>query len=328
MSARKVALFSGAFLLVGALGCNEIVGIVSATEGLSCSPGLEVTQARAVGCMFRIACDPFLPPYTMSECVGMAWQDAAPAESCTFGAESCADVDSCIGRRYEPAASCEDTTGWTCDESGDRAINCTQAGGYSIDCELFGGTCMPHSSTAAPTAFGCQHVPAPTCPEDAVEGEYYCEGTQRFTCIDGEPRGVDCAAINSECIEYGPGEAFCSDRTEACDNLGSTTCDGNTIEACDTDGYRVRFDCSNEGLECGQDSETDDIVCLAEGCETATECSEACLEDGRTLRFCAGGVAFVLDCTEFGYDGCAEDEIKGGLPLAYCAVAPGELPHP
>lgn len=328
LTLRKMGIALGGVLITGAFGCNEIVGIVSATETLtSCNPELEVTQARAVGCMFRIACDPFLPPYSMSECVGMAWQDASAAESCSLGAESCADVDSCIGRRYEPEAACEGTSGWTCGED-ERAINCTEFGGYSIDCAMFGGTCMPHASTEVPTAFACQHVPAPTCPDDAEPGAYYCEGTQRFTCIDGEPRGVDCAAINSECIQYSPTEAYCSDRTEECDNLGSTSCDGFSIEACDSDGYRVRFDCSIEGLECAQDSETDNIECLAEGCETSTNCTEECLEDGRTLRFCAGGVAFVMDCTEFGYDGCAEGEIKGGVPLAYCAVEPGALPHP
>jgi len=337
MSLRKIGLALAATALTGALGCNEIVGIVAATEvetgtggggNVSCNPDQEVSAERAIGCMFRIACDPFLPPYSMSECVGMAWQDASPAESCTFGAQSCADVDACIGRRYEAPAVCEDVSGWTCAEEGERAINCTDAGGYSIDCELFGGVCMPHSSTVVSTAFACQHVPAPTCPEDAEEGAYYCEGTQRFTCIDGEPRGVDCATVNSDCIEFGPGEAFCSDRTESCGTLGSIECNENAIEVCDTDGYRARFDCSSEGLECGEDSVTDDIVCLAEGCDTETGCTEECLPDGESLRFCAGGVPFDLDCTEFGYDGCIEGTIKGDVPLAYCARQNGSDPHP
>lgn len=327
MSARKWSLGMAGLLLGAGVGCNEIVGIVAAEDTLSCSPFHEITAARAVGCMFRIACDPFLPPYTMSECVSMAWQDASPSESCTYAAESCADVDACIGRRYEPESACEGTSGWTCAENDERAVNCTELGAYSIDCELFGGTCLPHQSTEVPTAFGCQHVPAPTCPEDAEEGEYFCEGTQRFTCIDGEPRGVDCAAISSECIEYGPGLAFCSDRTESCDDLGSISCEGDAIEACDGDGYRVRFDCSIEGLECGEDSETDEIACLAPGCETTTDCVEGCLDDGRSMRFCSGGVPFQIDCTEYGYDGCIENELKD-MPLAYCARQTGAEPHP
>lgn len=337
MSFRNVSILLAGLVLPGAFGCNEIVGIKAAqdTSGTggtgstdSCNPELEVTEARAIGCMFRIACDPFLPPFSMSECMSLAWQDASPAESCTFGAESCGDIDACIGRRYEPAAECEDITGWTCDESGERAINCTQAGAYSVNCDLFDGSCAPHASTAAPTAFACAPEAAPTCPDDAEPGEYFCDGTVRFTCIDGEPRGVDCAAIDSECIEFAEGEAYCSDRTEECTTIGSTSCNGDVIEACDTDGYRVAFDCSAEGLECAEDSETELLSCLAPGCDTATDCTEACLDDARTLRFCAGGVAFSLDCTRFGYDGCVEDQIKGGVPLAYCAVGQGQPPHP
>jgi hypothetical protein len=330
MTTRNALLCLAGLLVTSVLGCNEIVGIHRATEGdgISCSPELEVSTDRAVGCLFRIACDPFLPPFSMSQCVGMAWQDSAPSETCSYAATSCADVDACIGRRYEPAATCTDTSGWTCDESGERAINCTPAGGYSIDCELFGGSCLPHSSTVEQTAFACQTVDAPTCPEGAEEGAYYCEGTQRFTCIDGEPRGVDCAAISSDCIEFGPGEAYCSDRTESCSDLGLVTCEGDVIEACDVNGYRVQFDCSTGGLGCGEDSVTDDIACLADGCETTTGCEESCLDDGKTLHFCAGGVPFVMDCTEYGYDGCLEDELGDGVPLAYCARGTGSDPHP
>jgi hypothetical protein len=312
--------------LLAGIGCNQIVGIVGAEEGACGEP--QVSEDRVVGCMFRIACDPFFPPYTMSECVSMAWQDASPAETCTFAADSCADIDACIGRRYEPESSCTDLEGWSCDDSGERAIHCSEAGGYSVDCQLFGGTCLEHASTVVSTAYACQPSTPPTCPVDAEEGAYACEGSVRFTCIDGQPYGVDCAGIASDCIEYGPGEAFCSDRTESCAEASTVSCEGDVIDICDTNGYRVAFDCGTEGLGCAQDSESGAFECLAEGCETATECTERCDDDGKTLHFCAGGVPTSIDCTGYGYDGCVDTEIKGDVPLAYCLRATGEPPHP
>lgn len=313
--------------LSASIGCNQIVGIVGAEESPFCG-GVDVAEDRVVGCMFRIACDPFFPPYTMSECVGMAWQDASPAESCTFGAESCADVDACIGRRYEPAEACADLEGWSCD--GERAISCSDAGGYSVDCELYGGSCLAHSSTVASTAYGCQPSSPPTCPVDAVEGEYFCEGTRRVTCIDGEPHGVDCAGIASDCVETGDGRAFCSDRMESCSNSGTVVCDDDVIEVCDDYGYRVAFDCGTSNLGCAEDSESGKIECLADGCETTTDCTESCLDDDKTLHFCVGGVPTTLDCTEYGYDGCIDAEIRTdpAVPLAFCARVTGAPPHP
>jgi len=328
MSARKLGLGLAGLLLCSGMACNEIAGIGPAEDN-GCNPFIEASEARVVGCMFRVSCDPFLPPYTMSQCVSMAWQDSAASEACTAGAQNCGDIDACIGRRYEPVEACAggSGSGWMCDDTGDRAINCASNGQYSVDCELFGGTCLPHTSTSVPTAYGCQTNSPPTCPTDAVDGYYYCDGSQRYTCIDGEPRGVDCAGISSDCVVYGTGIAFCSDRTEECDNAGTIGCDGDVVDLCDGDGYRARYDCSIEGLECGEDTENSFIECLADGCQTATECTEGC-EGGATMRYCLGGTPRYLDCTDYGYDGCAEDELGEGYPLAFCANNSGGDPHP
>jgi hypothetical protein len=332
MITRTLALSLTGLLVAGSIGCNEIVGIKAAEENedlaASCDPSVDIGEQRAVGCMFRIACDPYLPPYNMSECVSLAWQDASPAESCTFGAETCAEVDACIGRRYEPASSCEGESGWICDEDGGRAINCTDDGGYSVDCALFGATCAPHASTADPTAYACQTSSPPTCPADAEEGEYFCEGTQRFTCIGGEPYGVDCAETSSDCVEFSPGSAYCTDRTDTCDDPNSIHCDGDAIQICDQNGYAARFDCSSEGLTCDVDSDSENITCLAASCETTAACKEECLDDGVRMRFCAGGEPYFLNCTDYGFDGCLEGSIKQGTPLAYCALETGATPHP
>lgn len=324
--ATALSSLFAALLLMGA-GCNEIVGIKGATKddappAISCSPEFSISAARAEGCMFRIGCDPFFPPFTMSQCVSLAWQDASPMEACGYGAQSCADVAACIGRGYHSDDVCSGE-GWTCDDTGNIAVNCTQNGAYAIDCGLLGGSCAPHASSVVPSAPACQPDSPPNCPNGAVEGNFLCDGTERFTCIDGQAYSVDCAALSASCINGG-----CSDRPDTCTTLGQVSCDEHVIDVCDSTGHRVRFDCSAEGMDCGVDSETGATTCLADGCETETGCTEGCAKDNKTLQFCVGGVTFAMDCTAYGFDTCSQDESDAGVPLAYCAMNVGSGLHP
>lgn len=312
---------------LAAIGCNSLVGIEpaeldtgtggSSSGGGNSKPGtgggsgepvcaeFRMTDDELVrGCVMRLSCDPTVPYYSMSDCVSYAYQLANPYEACTYGVESCEDVEECLGRRRVAPASCTEA-GWTCD--GDEAIYCDADAPYAIDCATIGTVCdRPESfpDTGLPPCV-VSHDPCTTEP-----GAWHCEGNMLYTCVDGVRYGQDCSGIGGTCVEPTPGQATCIDSSTRCTNLGALTCNGNVLTFCSTSGIRSVLDCGTAGLRCEDDGYVD---CVAPGCTTddVANCTEGC--EGTVLRYCVGGSPQRIDCTDYGFVGCGGWEVEDGV---------------
>ncbi len=267
------------------------------------------------GCVYRASCDP-LGSYTISSCLTYGLQHASAFEECTYGATSCRDIEACIARAYvdvtEAEPYCDPTVSdWACE--GDVAIFCGSSDySFVVDCPYFGGSCSPYAVGA--TGSGTPPCAVSWVPCDDAPGEYHCDGTYLYECIDGVRYGSDCSLRAASCDESTPGEAYCVDlATPLCEDPGTTKCSGGTLTSCSLDGYELAVDCGEVGLSCSNDD-----YCLAPGCTTkdADKCVESC--EGTSLSVCVGGAPLLLDCTEYGFDGCAT---WGTEPVhAYCFI--------
>lgn len=315
----------------GAIGCNNIVGIEPAqldtgvggsTSGSGgggspepkCSD-FTTTDANLVrGCVLRLACDPLRPYYSMSDCVGYAYQLANPYEACTYGVESCADVEECLGRRRVDPDSCSEL-GWSC--NGNEAIRCRTDEAYVLDCSTVGSTCSRPDGFPDTTLAPCVASDAP-CETEA--GAWHCEGNMLYTCVDGVRYGQDCSLLSGTCVESTPGQGTCIDSSTRCTNLGALTCNGNVLTFCSTSGIRAVLDCGTAGLRCEDDGYVD---CVAPGCtlDDVAACTEGC--DGTVLRYCVGGSPQSVDCTDFGFASCEQWESDGRTNARCSPNVPG-----
>jgi hypothetical protein len=264
------------------------------TAGASVSCGDEVTPtaARVRTCVYAMSCNPLVPFTTISSCLTYGLYFA-----CNEGATSCADVEACSGIAREPDSACTSgETGWKCD--GDIAVRC-DAPFYSVDCGHLGGTCDLFESTLVEDyRFPCKlEAPSSCSPDDPTS--YSCSGSNSVSCVDGKPYGMDCTAWGGDCIESTPGDAGCSTTTADCDDLGTSTCVGNSLHYCDTDGRLGIYDCSPSGATC----QVDGGYCLSPGCTADYPCTESCV-DGTHLEACVGGAPYQIDCTAYGFKSC------------------------
>ncbi len=310
-------------------------GAITVVESGCGAENLQIDERLIAGCMLRASCDPLTPPYSISLCVTIAAQTTGPTENCTYGATSCSQVWSCIGRsplavagwRSRAAGDVE----WVCD--GDIATFCSPAYTYSVDCTTLGANCNDEHASAYPAMGPCTIADADTygvpCtgdepaspPVEGSNGYFSCDGDVLTYCDDGTRYAVNCSAQGNVCTDLGDGSAYCSDRPEPCSPASSYSCDGSSIDACDAQGYSETYDCGPAGLACEEVGSS--VACVAEGCSTAGSCFEQCVND-TTIQFCQGGSPVTLDCVAFGFTGCEELE-NGSITIARCTGGNGIL---
>lgn len=284
----------------------------------SCGGELSLGSELVRGCVLRFSCDPILPYYTMSDCVSYAYQLTNAQEQCTYQARNCEDIEYCLGRHMVDPVSCEHASGWSC--YGGNAVLCGDYS-YSISCTLAGESC--YSPAGFPTQGGTAPCLADTNPCYDPPGEYHCDGSILYECIEGLRYGRDCAVGGSTCVEKTPGLATCIDSVTSCSDIGAFGCDGNVLTYCGPFGLSSLLDCGVAGLSCvATDTYAD---CVAPGCtlQDVGDCTESC--DGTELKYCVGGAQASLDCVDFGFTTC-EVTTNAGLPMAFCSgrATPGK----
>lgn len=328
---RQLTLPALLLFFVPGSGCNMIAGIdepiLDESVGSSCNKELTVSKSRVQACLYRISCDPLSTAFTLSQCVSLRILESRQDESCNVRADSCDDVQECLHRKLEPTSACESQAkGWNC--RGDEALYCDDSFAFSVDCAANAGTCATYPEQDDLFVIPCQPAGTQKC-EGLQAGQYRCDGSVRYTCIDGKVFGEDCQSAQLDCVENGDEQAFCSGLTEACDDPGTATCTDGSVTACEASGRLATYACassddaSSAQLSCVVDSQFDRPDCLADGCQTAARCSEGCIDD-EMAQFCVGGVPFRVRCDDFGLGTCAEILTTSREPSVYCTPAPTE----
>jgi hypothetical protein len=286
-------------------------GITPVDGGCATDPGID--EGLIVGCLMRVSCDPWNSYYTASQCVTFGAQTFGGAEFCTFRADSCEDVEGCLGRAYAEPGDCTGRPeGWSCE--GNEAYLCGYDPEVRLDCEALGASCGP-----GPGSFAGQMGPCVVNDYDCTgvsDGSFFCDGEVLYVCEGGAAYSQDCSAQGYTCIEPEPGAGFCSSRTTTCTDAGTITCEGDRINLCDATGYFQSYDCATAGLSCEQDG-TSVAYCLAEGCTKDDACYEECVDD-TTLSLCQGGSPVEVDCTAYGFESCTEVDYGDGVLGARC----------
>jgi hypothetical protein len=165
---------------------------------------------------------------------------------------------------------------------------------------------------------GC--VVNPSCQDtDSLE---HCSGNSDYVCYSGKGYGENCGAIGATCtaVSGTSGCYFQNDSCQATDTYSCTSKNGNsTLAWCSGAKQAFDFSCARAGLSCA----TDDAGtgnCVAPGCtlDSTQSCAESCDPDGKTIHVCVGGAPYAIDCTLFGFSGCAKsDDMSQTPPLAY-----------
>ncbi len=105
---------------------------------------------------------------------------------------------------------------------------------------------------------------APPCPARGVDDR--CDGTSVLHCAGGvlAETEFDCSATHQTCNQAGGGVARCVGASDACTPFLTdgtvNVCSGSTISLC-VGGQRTSFDCSQIGLSCQPDTNTQTAHC-------------------------------------------------------------------
>jgi hypothetical protein len=236
--------------------------------------------------------------------------DGTTLRACVAGAESCAEVQSCVG--YE-AGPCEADR---C-EAG-VALRCRRlATGQTV---IEHEHCDPSSENAA-----CSVV------DDVKEGRIafchagacasdHCDGDVLVRCRSGLSMRTDCAAAGRFCRELS-GAAFCALPepcvVDHCDGEVATLCHGGYVE------HRERCDALVPGSSC---------VDVSGGVECRTAVNEPRCDawgefaswcEGTSAWTCLGGAAFELDCAALSGGACHSELIgnAGSESRAGCTAS-------
>lgn len=228
--------------------------------------------------------------------------------ACAEQAGSCDEVFACVGQ------------GDTCNAAGtmpycesDVLYNCANVGttqGVLIeaDCSAHGLSCLS-SPNGAPSI----------CAEGFCDPNVYvanCVGDVAYNCVGAGLVAKDCALLfpGTSCgvaDESGVTVAQCRGDGEPCDATLKPACVGDDVKVCQ-DGFEYTRVCP-PGLPCGVDPSTNAASC---GATVTAGCTpETC--DGSELTYCLDGEPRVLDCTQYGFGGCVQDDV---FDQARCAL--------
>jgi hypothetical protein len=138
-------------------------------------------------------------------------------------------------------------------------------------------------------------------PEPCSEmGDGYCDGDVRVYCdiMDRKLYRFDCSLSSLQCAV---GEASGGVLTPYCaygpcnPNDYAPKCEGDWLLTCD-DGYIDVWDCSAQGLGCGQKVTTPSMGCIGRGPECDPAYTPTC--EGDVLTKCVEGHLAVIDCRD------------------------------
>jgi hypothetical protein len=318
---------AGGAVDVGAAGAEaasgDDAGAPPAEAGPAvCGQGLPTSddfQSLVKTCLFVVSCDPFFFDANISDCITHDYLESSPSFGCLKSVTTCAEFTSCWGTSIAALADCPNAgASATCDAN-NRAINCgDQAFGSVKDCRKLGGTCSTFMDPAAGPTAGC--LVNPSCQDtDSLE---HCLGNNDYICYGGKGFGESCGAINATCttVNNSSGCYFQNDSCQATGTYSCTITNGNSTLAWCSDGKQAfDFRCARAGLSCA----TDDAGagnCVAPGCtlDSANSCTESCDADGKTIHVCIGGAPYAIDCTQYGFSGCAKaDDTSQTPPVTY-----------
>ncbi len=220
--------------------------------------------------------------------------------SCAEQAASCDDIYACLG------------AGQTCNPAGtmpycdqDVLYNCADVGAVQgvlveADCTGQGLSCLS-SPNGAPSI----------CADSFCDPETYtanCVGNVAYNCVGAGIVEKDCSLLfpGTTCgvaAEGGFEVAQCRGDGDSCDATFNPSCEGDDVSVCQ-DGFEYVRECPS-GLPCGIDPGTNQASC---GAMVTAGCTpETC--DGAELTYCLDGEPRTLDCTEFGFGGCEQDDV-------------------
>lgn len=236
---------------------------------------------------------------------GHAAHPGIPAASvrCGLSATSCADYETCAGGGYS-VGYCSVHARGSCD--GEVAVSCRFGGGPSLfasDCGAQGLTCVVETDSSGTTSFCSAGACTP-----GTSAMPHCVGTvsQYFCTSAGHQGAQDCAQLAPGWIcEEGRG---CVDGTlPSCVGSGYQ-CQGTHLVTC-LDGRAHDDDCATTttGGTCMLASDASSAVCVAgasAACDPFADAANTC--SGTSVQSCAGGQRVTIDCTAYGFAGCAD----------------------
>lgn len=289
---------------LGVVDTPEIVGASPVPCGGRPSPEPAVVRA----CLLASSCSPFPPVAALSDCIAQALPASGLYPACALGAQSCAEMDACLGTGFYSDPCPELAAVEIC--VGTKIVACGLPR-YYRDCAKSGAACSQYSANDDGNLDSADCSVAPTCttPSDV----YVCNGSKRVRCQHGIAFGEDCAAQGMACVA-GPEGAVCALRPAACSQPGGS-CDASGAGTyCGADGRALQLDCPRLGFTCREAPErTSGVACEEPSCshEDAAQCFEEC--DGPLAHLCLGGQRFSVDCRAYGLQSCIlESNLEGG----------------
>jgi hypothetical protein len=329
----RVARVVGSAVLATGLGvivsCAQVIGAGAYHVGQTSGEGGSTCTSSSVdpnalipaisACVLYWGCFPFQPVAQtprLSDCITLDVPAAVASQSCARTAQSCSDIESCLGYGYATPQDCPNQ-GAFCNGT-NRAATCSGTGsGHVWRCDVLKGTCKTYTSGGS-TVAGCEVVPS--CSDS--DQSSHCNQNAVYTCVGGVGYGQQCGA-NATCktVDTSTG---CYSKQPSC-SLQSDHCQGDHLLSCTKGGDAFDFDCSSVGLTCQEtanDAGTSSPSCLAAGCtaDDQANCTESC--DGTTANLCIGGAPIGVACTDFGMTSCKTYQVTDSNNVtkqyAYC----------
>lgn len=294
---RRVGLSLILAVLTALPACKAIVDAsgyeVDDEAFLTCGEGVSrPAEFQIRGCVNAIACNPGMPPYTMSECLTYD-----PMKGFTGKATEYRDCEDYRLRNAEAVAAadmCSDDT-LRCEDN--VFYNCST--GTQIDCSQRGGICRIWTNTSGLESGGCEQASlnALCTGTDTTER---CSDQISYVCRDGVAIGKDCVKESALCASDG---RCYFDSGTLCDTE-EYGCDGDTAFECSAEGVRYERTCGERGLTCDPRVGS---VCVARGCsqQDFLSCAEGCVGAGEAV-VCFGGLPLTIDCKSYGYARCQQ----------------------
>ncbi len=275
-------------------------------------PAADTAIVRA--CVLSTSCSPFPPLTALSDCIDTALPASGLLPDCAIGAQSCAEMNACLGVGFYADACPALDFRLRC--LGTKVLYCSFVR-YYRDCAKSGATCTEYSSKMDGEIDAADCTVAATC--TGSSNAYVCDGTKRVRCQQGLAFGEDCAAKGMVCVAD-PKGAFCAKRPASCTEPGAGVCDAQGNGSyCNDDGRMFRLNCARQGLKCRPAAGRDlGVECADPACpiDDAVKCFEEC--DGPMAHLCLGGQRLSVDCRAYGLKRCMLDTQAGAGDRARC----------
>jgi hypothetical protein len=278
-------------------------------------------KSTVAACVYAESCFNGCVDFTMSDCISQSYLSSVSALQCQASITSCAQYQACTGINIPNTTQCP-TSNSTARCSGTLAINCGADSNLLNgiqDCSVTGGTCNTYLDPAGlnAKAAGCE-LPNATTPYSCTntDGLLHC-GTHNelYTCVNGKEYGQLCGT-EATCFN----DAVCAPKGTACTANGTYTCASASTATWCEDNATYSLDCGNLGFGCKVDSASSKADCVAPGCSTTdyNNCTEACVSTTKA-NLCIGGVPYEIDCTNYGFNSCADSSNGGVCSYVYCS---------